>query len=247
MSFLNIVYVASYQMQPIPIAYMPTITPPCFTLRSRRETNTIETANARHVERWQTDAPAIQPLRRDISGLIFYMDMNPTASRLYREDLRQSQPFVVPSADSEQVRKTISLNDDANRSLSTIQGYTNMLAKTSDPVAQSTLRGNIALQQELYKLLLTRMKQIQIDTLSDNPYFEKYDVASDSRNIVRELRASVTEDVVDRGVRESQLLLRREMENRWLPANYAEVQGIDQLSAYELMRPRTNNMGRNYR
>lgn len=233
-------------MQPIPIAYMPTITPPCFTLRSRRETNTIETANARHVERWQTDAPAIQPLRRDISGLIFYMDMNPTASRLYREDLRQSQPFVVPSADSEQVRKTISLNDDANRALSTIQGYTNMLAKTSDPVSQSTLRGNIVLQQELYKLLLTRMKQIQIDTLSDNPYFEKYDVASDSRNIVRELRASVTEDVVDRGVRESQLLLRREMENRWLPANYAEVQGIDQLSAYELMRPRMNKQEKQY-
>lgn len=237
-------------MEPFPIAYMPTTTPPCFTLRSRRETGTIETANIRHVERWQTDAPALQNSRRDVSGTERYSDMNPTPSRLYRENLLQSQPFVVPAADSEQVRKTIALNDQVNQTLSTIQSYRDKLSVATskkDPIAQSTLKGLLTIPEETYRILLTRQKQIQIDTLSENPYFEKYDVASDSRNIIRELRGSVSEDVVDRGVRQSQLLLRREMENRWLPGNYAENAGIDSLSAYELMRPRMNNQNRIYR
>jgi hypothetical protein len=229
---------------------MPTITPPCFTLRSRRETGTIETANVRHVERWQTDAPSLQNSRRDVSATERYSDMNPTPSRLYRENLLQSQPFVVPAADSEQVRKTIALNDQVNQTLSTIQSYRDKLSfavSKKDLVAQSTFKGLLVIPEETYRILLTRQKQIQIDTLSENPYFEKYDVASDSRNIVRELRGSVSEDVVDRGVRQSQLLLRRELENRWLPGNYAEETGIDSLSAYELMRPRMNNQTRNYR
>jgi hypothetical protein len=95
--------------------------------------------------------------------------------------------------------------------------------------------------------LTLAQKQIQVDTLAANPYFDKYDIATDSRNVVREMRAVVNEDVVDRGVRESQKLIRRELENRWLPANYAEVQGIDTLSAYELMKPRTNNNEKVYR
>jgi hypothetical protein len=237
-------------MQPFPIAYIPTITPPCFTLRSRRETGTIETANVRHVERWQTDSPAVQYSRRDVSGTVWYLDMNPTPSRLYRENLLQSQPFVVPSADSEQVRRTIQLNDQVTQTLSTIQNLRDQLSfavARKDLVAQSTLKGKLVIPEETYRILLTRQKQIQIDTLSENPYFEKYDVASDSRNIVRELRGSVSEDVTDKGVAQSQKLLRRELESRWLPSNYAENQGIDSLSAFELMRPRMNNQTRTYR
>jgi hypothetical protein len=176
--------------------------------------------------------------------------MNPTPSRLYRENLLQSQPFVVPSADSEQVRRTLALNDQVNQSLSTIQSLRDQLSYATarkDLIAQSTLKGKLVIPEETYRILLTRQKQIQIDTLSENPYFEKYDVASDSRNIVRELRGSVSEDVVDRGVAQSQKLLRRELESRWLPSNYAENQGIDSLSAYELMRPRMNNQERTYR
>ena len=88
---------------------------------------------------------------------------------------------------------------------------------------------------------------IEIDTLSQNPYFEKYDVAGDSRNIVRELRGSVKEDIVDKGIRESQKLLRRELESRWMPARWAESAGLDNLSAYELMRPKFNEQARTYR
>jgi hypothetical protein len=231
-------------MQPFPIPFEPTNLTPCLTLRARKEANTKDSVNSRFVEHWQTDAPAVQYSRRDVSGAIFWLDMNATPSRLYREDLRQSQPFVVPSAGSSEVKQTIQLNDKINQSLSTIQSYErNVRANPSNKEYKEIL----SKEEEKYKLYLTEQKQISIDSLSENPYFNKYDVAGDSRNVIRELRGVVTEDVVDRGVRESQRLLRRELDNRWLPANYAKDAGIDQLSAFELMRPKMNNMGNMYK
>jgi hypothetical protein len=245
-------------MFPTRLPYEPTNLSPCFVLRSRREINTLDAANSRLVNHWQTDDPKIQLSRKDISGAIFYMDMNPTASRLYREDIRQSQPFVIPSGESQQVRKTVELTDKINKTISTIQGIDNKyqesikglgyddvksgkISKTS-----STLKGMRDQQNEQYDLFLAQQKYIQTDSLSDNPYFNKYDVASDSRNIVRELRAAVSEDVVDRGLRESQRLLQRGFDNRWIPQGYAKEKGIDALSSFELMRPKFNDMGRKY-
>jgi hypothetical protein len=234
-------------MYPTPLPYEPTNLTPCFVLRSRREANTMDSANSRMVNHWQTDDPQIQISRRDVSGAIFYMDMNATPSRLYREDLRQSQPFVIPSGESQQVRKTVMINDKINQSLSTIQGLDNRLqASQNANVEASTIRGLRDQQNDKYQLLLAEQRYIQTDSLSDNPYFNKYDVASDSRNIVRELRAAVSEDVVDRGIRESKLLLQREMESRWTPQGFAAEKGIDSLSAFELMRPKMNNMVKRY-
>ena len=234
-------------MYPTPLPYEPTNLTPCFVLRSRREANTMDSANSRMVNHWQTDDPQIQISRRDVSGAIFYMDMNATPSRLYREDLRQSQPFVIPSGESQQGRKTVMINDKINQSLSTIQGLDNRLqASQNANVEASTIRGLRDQQNDKYQLLLAEQRYIQTDSLSDNPYFNKYDVASDSRNIVRELRAAVSEDVVDRGIRESKLLLQREMESRWTPQGFAAEKGIDSLSAFELMRPKMNNMVKRY-
>jgi hypothetical protein len=234
-------------MYPTPLPYEPTNLTPCFVLRSRREANTMDSANSRMVNHWQTDDPQIQISRRDVSGAIFYMDMNATPSRLYREDLRQSQPFVIPSGESQQVRKSVMINDKINQSLSTIQGLDNRLqASQNANVEASTIRGLRDQQNDKYQLLLAEQRYIQTDSLSDNPYFNKYDVASDSRNIVRELRAAVSEDVVDRGIRESKLLLQREMESRWTPQGFAAEKGIDSLSAFELMRPKMNNMVKRY-
>jgi len=234
-------------MLPTRLPYEPTNLTPCFILRSRREVNTVDAANSRMVNHWQTDDPQIQISRRDISGAIFYMDMNPTASRLYREDLRQSQPYVIPSGESEQVRRTVDLNDKINKTLSTIQGLDNSYqASVKAGNASSTLKGMRDQQNDQYQLLLAQQRYIQTDSMSDNPFFNKYDVASDSRNIVRELRAAVSEDVVDRGIRESQRLLQREMDSRWTPQGYAAEKGIDSLSAFELMRPKMNNMVKRY-
>ncbi len=227
-----------------PVPYEPPNLAPCFSVRSRREVQTYDAVNSRLVEHWQTDAPQVQFSRRDISGAAFWMDMNATPSRLYREDLRQSQPFVVPSGTSPQVKKTIELADQLNTQLRIVQATKEALSK--DP-SNAGLRKQLADAESQARVLTLAQKQIQVDTLAGNPYFDKYDIATDSRNVVREMRAVVNEDIVDRGVRESQKLIRRELESRWLPANYAEVQGIDTLSAYELMKPRTNNNERTYR
>lgn len=230
----------------VPVPYEPNNFKPQFTARSRREASATDSINSRFVEVWQTDAPALQHSRRDVSGVAFWMDMNPTPSRLYREDIRQSQPFVVPGAGSndELLKQTIALTEQITRQLDTITriGY-----EIEKKPGDEALKRKFTDAQELYKLLLTRQKMLQIDKLSDNPYFNKYDIATDSRNLVREMTHVVTEDIVDRGVRESQRLLTRELENRWTPANYARDTGIDTLSAFELMRPKFNDMGRNYR
>jgi hypothetical protein len=236
-------------MQPIHIPFQPDNTIiPCLSLRSRAEARTTDAINARLVESWQTDAPALQYTRRDVSGAIFYMDMNPTASRLYREDLRQSQPFVVPTGASQQVRATAELGFKASEVLQQIQQLKDGLQRRGITATDKT-RLQTALQQKEseYQILIGRQRQIQTDALADNPYFMKYDVASDSRNIARELRGAVTEDVVDRGVRESQKLMQREFDSRWLPANYAQDQALDSLTAYELLRPKQNNNEKVYR
>lgn len=245
-------------MFPTRLPYEPTNLTPCFILRSRREVNTMDSANSRMMNHWQTDDPQIQISQRDVSGAKFYMDMNPTCSRLYREDLKQSQPYVIPSGDSEQVKKTVDINDKINKSLRKIQdldtkyqtsvkdiSYSDLMAGKIGKES-STLKGLRDQENDKYQLLLAEQRYIQTDSLSDNPYFNKYDVASDSRNIVRELRAAVSEDVVDRGIRESQRMLQREMDSRWMPQGFASEKGIDSLSAFELMRPNMNNMGKRY-
>jgi hypothetical protein len=202
--------------------------------------NTMDSANSRLTNHWQTDDPQVKIKKTDESGSKRHMDMNPTPSRLYREDLKQAQPFVIPSAKSEQVQKTRDLNIKIKNTLSTIQGIDHSIAEGAN------LQEVRKEQTELYLMLLEQQKYIQSDSLSENPYFNKYDVASDSRNIVRELRAAVSEDVNDRGVSESHKLLQRELDSRWISQGYAAEKGIDSLSAFELMRPKMNNMDRRY-
>lgn len=234
-------------MQPFPLDYVPTNLVPCMTVRSRVEARTIDTTNTRLVEHWQTDAPALQYTRRDVSGAIFYMDMQPTPSRLYREELRTTPQYRIPSSASSEVKQTVSLNQAVTNKLIEIQNLGTQLNKTVGASAIASVKAEIAKKQDEYQILLQRQKQIQIDTLSDNPYFNKYDVAGDPRNIVRELRGTVSEDVLDRGIAESRSFLKREFESRWLPPQYAEQQGLDSLTAFELMRPHTNDNSKVYR
>ena len=225
-------------MEPYFPAYMPEIPYPCFSLRSRRETNTIDTANTRLHEHQQNDVPMN---KGKIGGIDEYQDMNPIPSRLYREDMRPAQPYVIPTLNPAQVEEEANLDRNIQGALSEIQRLE----------ASASKRGaagdkELKLQQELYRVLLLRKKQSSIDSLTKNPYFEKYDVEGDTRNIIRELRSSVYEDITDRGTAESQKLLRRGMENRWVPARFAESQGLDSLSAYELMRPKFNKQEKTY-
>jgi hypothetical protein len=332
------------EMQPFPIPFEPTNLVPCLTIRSRKETNTYDTINARHVEMWQTDAPALSYRSRVTDTGEWWMDRNPTSSRLYRENLQQYQPYVIPSeqigqkttpnkydADlypiveninklkaevpSPQIKnkldaaykKLIDTNkkiiaDEKNNQTESLKNlkiildkidkykpqpltpevkdilvdsYEQLLEvntqilsgdqKTPSSYAEQIqfilasidkLRGQpqtpevkqkIQKLADTYKQLTELNKKLMIDSLAQNPYFNKYDVAGDTRNIVRELRSAVNEDIEDRGVKQSYSLLQREMDSRWLPQGYAKEKGIDQLSAYDLMKPRMNNMEKNYK
>jgi hypothetical protein len=78
---------------------------------------------------------------------------------------------------------------------------------------------------------------------AENPYFDKYDTSFDSRNMTRELRASVYEDKNTGYLNESQRLLQRNFDNRWLNPTVA----TQQAKAAEQLRPKMDDIRKYYR
>jgi len=220
-------------MQPIHSSGLPTNLIPSFVLRSRRETNAEEVINSRLVNYWENDGEAIQRTNMPYSA----NDMNPTCSRLYREDLNRAQPYVTPSESVKQVQTAAQLQYDISQALQKIQS---LQTQNQTPAVALQLKE----QGILYNALAIKAKGLQTDSLAANPYFDKYDIATDSRNVIRELRGAVSEGVVDRGVVESQKLFSREMESRWVQRSVKEP--VDSVSAFELLRPKFNNMANSY-
>lgn len=72
----------------------------------------------------------------------------------------------------------------------------------------------------------------------ENPYFDKYDTVFDARNTTRELRASVYEDKNTEYLKESEHLLARNFDNRWLNPTVA----IQQAEAAESLRPKMDDI-----
>jgi len=76
-----------------------------------------------------------------------------------------------------------------------------------------------------------------------NPYFNKYDTSSDSRNSVRELQSVVYEDKDTEGTRASRSFMTRSIDNRFI--NPAE---LTQLAAAAVtMRPSRDEIEKDYR
>jgi hypothetical protein len=81
-----------------------------------------------------------------------------------------------------------------------------------------------------------------------NPYFDRYDPTFDPRNAVRELRSVVYEDKeAERGIAETRRMLARGFTSRWIPEGYAEVNKMNSLLSYELLRPKSDDVTKNYR
>ncbi|NBR61407.1 MAG: hypothetical protein EBT86_07115 [Actinobacteria bacterium] len=76
--------------------------------------------------------------------------------------------------------------------------------------------------------------------LGMNPYFNKYDVAYDGTNAVRELRAAVYEDKNMESLRESKRLLERNLDNRWLMDG--EAARMSALERMERLRPKQDDI-----
>lgn len=72
----------------------------------------------------------------------------------------------------------------------------------------------------------------------ENPYFNKYDTASDSRNMVRELRTSVYEDKNTGFLQESEKLLERNFDHRWLDPTVVQQQA----KVAEQLRPKMDDI-----
>jgi hypothetical protein len=76
-----------------------------------------------------------------------------------------------------------------------------------------------------------------------NPYFDKYDSASDSRNMVRELQSVVYEDKNTENINNGRTFLSRSMDNHYL--------NTDQLKALadsvENLKPLRDDYQKNYR
>ena len=71
--------------------------------------------------------------------------------------------------------------------------------------------------------------------LGYNPYFDRYDPITDPRNVVRELRSAVYEDKGgNRGILESQKMLRRQYENRWMQETIIDDDLMDTYLRYEI-------------
>jgi len=79
--------------------------------------------------------------------------------------------------------------------------------------------------------------------LQYNPYFDRYDPISDPRNAVRELRSAVYEDKgTSRGVDESQHMLRRQFQNRWLREELIDDDEMTTYLRYEIATAGQSNI-----
>jgi hypothetical protein len=81
-----------------------------------------------------------------------------------------------------------------------------------------------------------------------NPYFDRYDPVADPRNAIRELRNAVYEDKSgERGATETRRILERGYTSRWVPEGFVKENNMDSLLSYEILRPKTDDITKNYR
>ena len=83
--------------------------------------------------------------------------------------------------------------------------------------------------------------------LVGNAYFEKYDVATDPRNVARELKGAVYETQEDRGLAESRRLLERTFQSRFVERGEIDKAIQERLEAGSNLLPAVNDMKRIYK
>ena len=83
--------------------------------------------------------------------------------------------------------------------------------------------------------------------LVGNVFFDQYAPEYDPRNVVRELRGSVKDDKSVRGAVESQRILSRGFSSRYVPEGYTEQNKLNSLEAFELLRPKIDDLTKQYR
>jgi hypothetical protein len=82
--------------------------------------------------------------------------------------------------------------------------------------------------------------------LGGNPYFQKYDVTQDPRNVSRELRGAVFETIEDRGLKESKRMLERQFTAAAMPAQLTIEDTETRLRARDQLMPAIDDYRRMY-
>jgi hypothetical protein len=83
--------------------------------------------------------------------------------------------------------------------------------------------------------------------LGDNPYFQKFDVATDPRNVVRELQGAVYEYNPPRGQEVSQTLLARQFQTLHIPEAQVKKSYEEAIDIFAGIRPKLNDMKATFR
>lgn len=82
--------------------------------------------------------------------------------------------------------------------------------------------------------------------LGNNPYFQKYDVTNDPRNVSRELRGAVFESTTDRGLNESAKMLTRQFTAAYVPPDRSQNNTETMLVARNHLMPEMDDYTRLY-
>jgi hypothetical protein len=85
------------------------------------------------------------------------------------------------------------------------------------------------------------------DKLGKNPFFQKFDVATDPRNVVRELQSAVYEYNPPRDQTVSNRLLERNFETLHVPEAQVKKTYEQSIDIYAGMRPKLNDMKATFR
>lgn len=83
--------------------------------------------------------------------------------------------------------------------------------------------------------------------LGKNPYFDKFDVATDPRNVVRELQSAVYEYNPPRDQTVSNRLMERNFETLYVPESQVKKSYEQSIDIYAGMRPKLNDMKATFR
>jgi hypothetical protein len=78
----------------------------------------------------------------------------------------------------------------------------------------------------------------QVNTsTANNPYFQKFDITQDPRNVTRELQGAVYEDRSIRGSKQSKSLMERGLQHSWIDPDEIKNDIESRLKGTEVMRP----------
>ena len=194
------------------------IPPKDFQLRARIETSTRDSVNVKQFEHWQTDTPNLTYNYPKIGSYdqVFSRPIGYTSNTSNTSN--SSQSFA---------KETIPSSFDIATGYK-IPNYkiTNIPYNDMAPI---NTRGDARDYKQSQPFVAGG------PDLEYNPYFDRYDPVRDPRNAIRELRSAVYEDKgTNRGVEESQKMLRRQFENRWVSEELIDEDQMDTYLRYEL-------------